>query len=170
MKERWERLFGLCLPARLWEEEVFPARLDGYSPRWLDTLFGEAGLLWFGAGKERVGFCFGPDAELYIEGASKAADAIFPGRSGKHGFWELVDFSKMDSGDAHEEPLGSCLEGRDIRGFISTRAQGHWPAVFEPEESAREGRGARGGFARWQSSRPSAGSWFRVPLGKSRGA
>jgi len=162
MKERWERLFGLCLPARLWEEEVFPARLDGYSPRWLDTLFGEAGLLWFGAGKERVGFCFGPDAELYIEGASKAADAIFPGRSGKHGFWELVDFSKMDSGALTRSLWDLAWKGeisadsfQPVRRGIATG--------FRPEESAREGRGARGSFARWQSSRPSAGSWFRVP-------
>ena len=65
MKERWEKLFGIGLPARLWEEEVFPARLDAYTGRWLDTLFSEAGLVWLGCGKQRVGFCFGPDAELY---------------------------------------------------------------------------------------------------------
>ena len=125
MKERWERLFGLCLPARLWEEEVFPARLDGYSPRWLDTLFGEAGLLWFGAGKERVGFCFGPDAELYIRRGIESGECDFSRKVREARLLGARRLFEDGLRRAHEEPLGSCLEGRNIRGFIPTRAQGH---------------------------------------------
>ncbi len=164
MKDRWERLFGLCLPARLWEEEVFPARLDGYSPRWLDTLFAEAGLLWFAAGKERVGFCFGPDAELYVEGTVKdsAAETIFPGRSGKFGFWDLADSSLLGSGKLAQALWDLAWKGEVSADSFQPVRKGI-AGGFKPEEAAGEGRGARGSFARWQSSRPAAGSWFRVP-------
>lgn len=167
MKDRWERLFGLCLPARLWEEEVLPARLDGYSPRWLDTLFSEAGLLWFGAGKERVGFCFGQDAELYVEDApGSAADAILPGGSGKYAFWDLADSSGLGSGKLAEALWDLAWKGQVSADSFQPVRRGI-AAGFKPQEAAGEGRGARGSFARWQSSRPAAGSWFRVPHGKA---
>jgi ATP-dependent Lhr-like helicase len=38
---------------------------------------------------------------------------------------------------------------------------------FQPVEPAAERRGARGSFARWQVSRPSAGFWFLVPTGRA---
>jgi len=186
MKERWERLFGICLPARLWEEEVFPARLEGYSSRWLDTLFAEAGLRWFGAGKERVGFCFSADAELYAAGAREGghaaespapagghaaespapADAVIPrGSAGKYGFWDLVDSTKLDSA-----ALAGILWDLAWKGEVSAdsfqpvrRGISNGFVAEEAGAEARTRRGTRGGFSRWQSSRPAAGSWFRMP-------
>ncbi len=173
MRERWEKLFGLCLPARLWEEEVLPARLEGYSPRWLDTLFQEAGLLWFASGKQRVGFCFSADAELYVKAAAEgdpAADSIIPAGPGKYGFWDLVDTTRLESGK-----LAGILWDLAWKGEVS--ADSFQPvrrgisSGFTPEEAAaaaREARGARGSFARWQSSRPAAGSWFRMPASRRK--
>jgi ATP-dependent Lhr-like helicase len=164
MKERWERLFGLCLPARLWEEEVFPARLDGYSPRWLDTLFSEAGLLWFAGGKERIGFCFGPDAELYLEKTLKGpVEDVFPSKSGKFSFWDLVDSTQLGSGRLAEALWDLAWKGEVSSDSFQTVRKAI-ASGFRPEEAVREGRRVRGSFARWQSSRPAAGSWFRMQL------
>ena len=165
MKERWERLFGICLPARLWEQEVFPARLSGYSPRWLDTLFQEGGLAWFGAGKQRVGFCFGPDAELYLERPRKGstAEGIFPDGAGKYGFWDLADSSSLDSGKLTEALWELAWKGEVSTDSFQPVRKGI-TSGFRPEEATKDGRGVRGSFAKWQSSRPAAGFWFRPVL------
>ena len=74
LRSRLEQLFGLPLPAALWESDVLPARLDPYYPAWLDALLQESELCWFGAGRERLGFAFEGDLELYRE----ASDDVDP--------------------------------------------------------------------------------------------
>jgi len=162
MKERWERLFGLCMPAHLWEEEVFPARLSGYSPRWLDTLFQEGGLSWFGSGKQRIGFCFGPDAELYVQPGSKGSEAaaILPSPGGKYGFWDLADATKLDSGKLTEALWDLAWKGEVSTDSFQPVRKGI-ASGFRPEAAGRE-VSARGSFARWRSARPAAGFWFRL--------
>ncbi|MDR0586871.1 MAG: hypothetical protein LBG26_06495, partial [Treponema sp.] len=55
-------------PAPLWETEILPARTDGYKPEILDNALSAARLLWFGAGKERIGFCTPEKLELVWDG------------------------------------------------------------------------------------------------------
>ena len=169
MKERWQRLFGLGLPARLWEEEVFPARLDGYTGRWLDTLFSEAGLLWFGCGKRRIGFCFGPDAELFLDDgpsrAGPALDEVFPGRAGRHGFWDLADSSKLGSAALAARLWDLAWDGEVSSDSFQPVRKGA-ATGFRAEDAGGAGGGdaksLRRSFARWKASRPSAGFWFRI--------
>ncbi|KAB2962569.1 MAG: DEAD/DEAH box helicase, partial [Thermoanaerobaculia bacterium] len=59
-----ERLFGVTLPAGLWEREVLPARLESYQPAWLDALFEDSELVWTGGGLERAAFLFRGDLDL----------------------------------------------------------------------------------------------------------
>jgi ATP-dependent Lhr-like helicase len=59
-----ERLFGVVAPARQWESELLPARLEPYYPSWLDSLLQESELVWRGCGKERLTFVFPDDVEL----------------------------------------------------------------------------------------------------------
>ncbi|MGQ9698535.1 MAG: DEAD/DEAH box helicase, partial [Armatimonadota bacterium] len=42
------RLHGACLPAELWERDVLPARIDGYTPRMMDELCVRGTLAWAG--------------------------------------------------------------------------------------------------------------------------
>ncbi len=101
MKGKWEKLFGLPLPARAWEEEVFPARLQEYRTRWLDGLLAEAGLLWLGCGRQRLTFCFREDAELFLEAApdETPAEALFESSAGKYSFWDLGDKLRLSSAE-----------------------------------------------------------------------
>ncbi len=69
-----ERLFGYPAPARLWETDLLPARLEPYYPSWLDSLLQESDLVWWGCGRERLTFVFPDDLELLREGAG-AVDA-----------------------------------------------------------------------------------------------
>src|SRR5208337_5449551 len=87
------------LPARAWEEEVFPARLQEYRTRWLDSLLAESGLLWLGCGIQRLTFCFREDTELFLESSPDAAgaEALFGPDAGKYSFWDLADKLQLSS-------------------------------------------------------------------------
>jgi ATP-dependent Lhr-like helicase len=185
MKRRWEKLFGFPLPAHLWEEEVLPARLDGYATRWLDGLLAEAGLLWLGCGRRRLTFCFAQDAELYMD-RDEAADtangtdtssgtdpadaaALLPGAAGKFSFWDIVDHARSGPAAMHESSeVADALWNLAWKGVVTSDS---FLAVrrgiaggFRADEPARDGVRRSRRFDRWQSTRPGAGYWFRVPL------
>jgi len=65
MQNCLESLFGYPAKAGLWEEEFLPARIDPYYSSWLDTAMRDNELVWFGCGRERIGFCFQSDYELF---------------------------------------------------------------------------------------------------------
>ncbi len=46
-----EQLAGLPLPASLWEQQVLPARVPGYTPALLDELLATGTVLWVGHGR-----------------------------------------------------------------------------------------------------------------------
>jgi ATP-dependent Lhr-like helicase len=170
MKDVWEKLFGFGLPARLWEEEVFPARLEGYTASWLDSLFVQGGLLWLGCGKERLLFCFPEDAELFMEsrGSAEELERLFPGRAGRYGFWELLDRAGISTQALSESLWRLAWRGRASSDSFQLVRQGI-ENRFRVTEVRDKGRPRRAGFNRWQTSRPSKGSWFRVDAGSASG-
>ena len=76
-----ERLFGYAAPARLWETDLLPARLEPYYPSWLDSLLQESELVWRGCGRERLTFVFPDDVEL-LEPQELVSATHRPGRRG----------------------------------------------------------------------------------------
>jgi ATP-dependent Lhr-like helicase len=168
MKTQWEKLFGFPLPAHLWEEEVLPARLEGYRTGWLDGLLAEAGLLWMGCGRRRLTFCFQQDAELYFE-SSRAPDAadILPRQSGRFSFWDIVDHAREGpSGIRETSEVAARLWDLAWTGAVSSDTfavvRRGIAGGFRAEEPSRaQRRSAR--FDRWQAARPAGGWWFAVP-------
>ncbi|MFI5369514.1 MAG: ATP-dependent helicase, partial [Spirochaetia bacterium] len=179
MKGRWEKLFGLPLAARAWEEEVFPARLQDYRTRWLDSLLAESGLLWLGCGAQRLTFCFREDAELFLESTPDTAgvEALFGPGAGKYSFWDLADRMGLSSAELTARVWDLAWKGLISCDSFSALRKG-MDSGFRAEEAPRDGmrpgvprmgrrapgRG-RPGFDRWQATRPSAGFWFRVTRG-----
>lgn len=176
MKGAWEKLLGLALPARAWEEEVFPARMKGYASRWMDGLLADSGLLWIGCGKEKIGFCFGQDIELFLEdrAAEEGLDMIFPAPGGRYSFWDLLDHSaeaaRRTGGPSRSSAeLAAALWELAWKGMVSTD---NFQTVrkgiengFRADETTRGDRVRRRGFDRWQASRPVSGRWFRIDRG-----
>ncbi|MGA2639596.1 MAG: DEAD/DEAH box helicase [Spirochaetia bacterium] len=171
MKSRWDKLFGFPLPAHLWEEEVLPARLNGYVTRWLDTLLVEAGLLWLGCGRRKLTFCFEQDAELYLDKAdtpaASGAAAILPGPTGRFSFWDIVDHAREGPAGLRESSeVAARLWELAWKGAITSDTYAPVrrciAAGFHAEEPSREGarRGRR--FDRWQAARPGSSYWFRI--------
>jgi ATP-dependent Lhr-like helicase len=58
------KLYACCAPVKLWETEFFTARCDHYSPEIINSEINEGRLVWYGAGKEKIGLCRPDDLEL----------------------------------------------------------------------------------------------------------
>lgn len=182
-----ERLFGAVAPAGLWEREILPARIEGFQPALLDALFEESELVWFGDGRERVGFCFRDDLDLFAVPATEAPldSGSLEGRllaalgSRPRGA-ELVELAE-ELGVATAEATRAlwalawrgevaCDSMRALRQGVLSR--------FEPVDTATKvessagglGRtgSRRGAFRRWSGSRPFAGRWIAVPRSVDR--
>jgi ATP-dependent helicase Lhr and Lhr-like helicase len=64
LREALVPLQGLALPVTLWESEVLPRRVPGYTPAQLDALCASGEVVWVGAGLDRVAVFFREDAPV----------------------------------------------------------------------------------------------------------
>ncbi|MGA2977393.1 MAG: DEAD/DEAH box helicase [Spirochaetia bacterium] len=169
MKAAWEKLFGFPLPAHAWEEEVLPARLQGYRAQWLDSLLAEAGLLWLGCGNRRLTFCFRQDAELFLEDVPADASGLFPRAAGRYSFWDIVDHARAGGGQTGSTEISSRLWDLAWKGAATSDSfrpvRRGIANGFRAEEAARDDGRRRRSFDRWRASRPAAGFWYRVERG-----
>jgi ATP-dependent Lhr-like helicase len=62
-----KNLYGWTAPAKLWETEILCARNSLYNSEKLNGEIREGRLLWYGNGKERIGFCPPEDLDLCLE-------------------------------------------------------------------------------------------------------
>jgi ATP-dependent Lhr-like helicase len=167
----WETLAGFAAPVRLWETEIFPARLAAYEGAMLDREIGETRLLWYGAGKEKAGFCGTAELDLVLPPflpppfPDKLISSFF---DTPRGFWEIKDALGLDSRGCAEalwqavwkgllsadswEPLRRALD----EGF--SRPPGS-------EEIASGGRLPRALRERWRLGPPVRGNWFSLASG-----
>ena len=187
LQDRMEGLFALPLPARAWETEILPARMEPYRKAWLDTLMRETELVWTGGGKGKVAFLFPADLELLrdeqaLEAEEEEAplpiDDIFPDRRGRFSLDELADHSGAPPGEVAARLWELAWEGRVSNDAWETvrraalakfrvdpAAVAGSPARRAPA-APRSGRRAlrRGGaFDRWKAARPPDGRWFVLP-------
>jgi ATP-dependent Lhr-like helicase len=180
LRDCLERLFGVAVPAELWEAELLPARLEPYLPAWLDALMAEGDLGWLGCGPERLAFVLNADREVVrgdsgseAEDAARAAvelDAVLPAGPGRFSFEDLLAHSGLGSGELTRRLWQLAWRGLVANdGFAAVRqgiASGFKPAEPDPP-AGRHPRRLR--FERWKGSRPFAGSWFRVPVAEEPG-
>ncbi len=174
-----ERLFGWPAPAGLWESDLLPARLEPYFPAWLDSLFEESELVWFGAGRERLALAFRPDLDLFLAPAETSGEGELEPLQRQ--VLELLQRTPRgaEAGELADQtglPLAAttaALWALAWRGEVTCSAprvlrQGirngfkveEVPHASEPGAGgggARSGR--RGLFRRWQGSQPLAGRW-----------
>jgi ATP-dependent Lhr-like helicase len=59
-----KKLYACCAPVKLWETEFFTTRYAHYSPEIINSEINEGCLIWYGAGKEKIGLCRPDDLEL----------------------------------------------------------------------------------------------------------
>ena len=173
LQDALEKLVAYGAKASLWETDLLPARLFPYYPSWLDTLFQESSLLWYGAGKEKIAFCFEEEQSLFIKRGKNAhlPPDLLPDGRGSFSFWDLKDHAGLPSGELMDLLWKSCWSGilsndrfATVRRGILTKFKSE---SFREMEDRSGGRIRRGGFNRWANSRTLEGRWFLTePIGE----
>jgi len=176
LQERLEKLFGFVSQARLWEEVILPARMEPYYTAWTDSLLHAQGLLWFGRGSKRVGFCFPEDLELFPAGEDgrvkeeeeKAARALFPDPWGKYDFFALGRYTGLPTDELTQKLWQHVWQGIIANDSLAVLRAGILNNFTPVQAENRRGFGRRTGFNRWSASRPIHGNWFILPEREDR--
>lgn len=181
-----ESLFGYSSRAGLWETDILPARLNPYYNSWLDSLMRDDGLLWFGAGNERIGFCFDSDYELFtvpagkekVNGKTKDTEPehqevmeklehFFSDAAGKFDLGDLSRSVQIPTDQLTAALWRLAWNGRltndhfkAVRTGVMNKFKTEAPVETRHQGHARHGRGRRLGFNRRKSYRAFTGNWF----------
>ena len=162
-----ERLFGYPAPAGLWESDLLPARLADYRSSWLDGLFADSELMWFGCGEGRLSFALEPERDLFAgaEAEEEGLEELLPEQRGRFTLAELAARTHRPTAEIVGRLWTLAWRGRvSCDGFAAVR-QGA-AAGFRAEPVAVEGGPARPArrtrFDRWRGSRPLSGAWYRL--------
>jgi ATP-dependent Lhr-like helicase len=173
MESALEKLLGYPAPASAWETDLLPARAVPYLPSRLDEIFRESDLIWFGAGKERTGFAFPEDLDIYLpengDGGESAPtpdqrqvlDLLRAAAPGRLDFQAIASRCPLPSDRISAALWDLAWSGRitndtyaALRKGVETGFETHLPAERDPRAASRRGR-----FQRWKASRPLAGTW-----------
>jgi ATP-dependent Lhr-like helicase len=100
-----EQLIGYTLPAHLWEAEVLPARVPGYTVARLDFALGQSDLRWQGNGRREVRFLFEQDIDLVHGGNGNAENQESESEAGER------RKAGEEAGRKSEEQEGQDTEG-----------------------------------------------------------
>ncbi len=164
-----EQMIAYGAKPSLWESDILPARINPYYKSWLDTLFQESSLLWYGSGNEKIAFCFEEEQSLFIPKGRESGelDRLLPDKRGSFTFWDIKEHSRMSSTELVEFLWQQCWKGlisNDHYGTVRSGIQNKYSAEsFKDIERKNGGRRiSRGGFNRWMHTRPVEGRWFRT--------
>jgi ATP-dependent Lhr-like helicase len=183
----WETLLGYAAPAALWESDIFPARQAGYAPETLDREIAAGNLLWYGSGRERIGFCGPEDLTLIFAGYrpspfNQDSSINEPPDSGyfdvPRDFWEIKERLGKDALAAAQELWGEAWKGllsadtfEPVRrgvagGFIPKSLQQApdegVPLALPASPWARRRAVPRALRDRWKAGPPVLGKWFSL--------
>lgn len=172
LQDRLDRLFGYPAPADAWEKHILPARMSPYYGAWLDSLMQGSSLSWFGCGKQRVGFSFAEDLELFAgqdgeanrepaggDGLPEAVSRLFPREIGRYTLPDIVRFSKSDSRTATKKLWELAWQGVVTNDTFAALRQGILSNFSPAGPKGGSGRLVRSGYSRWGVSQPFPGNW-----------
>ncbi|HUX22620.1 MAG TPA: hypothetical protein VMW69_15390, partial [Spirochaetia bacterium] len=166
-----ERLFGYPAKAGLWESELLPARLPSYREHWLDRLLRDSELEWVGLGKEKLGFRFHSDAELFATPSPHAGDPIVEGAASFHEatarytYWDLQGRSGLPAGEFTRALWAAVWKGRITSESFDAVRRGASSGFRVGEGRPHDGPARRGAYAKWRTQTPLTGSWYLTPTG-----
>jgi ATP-dependent Lhr-like helicase len=172
--EPWEALWGYAAPAALWEGDILPIRIPGYSGETLDGKIRSGELLWYGTGTERAAFC--PPEDMDLAGGEKLGTAPpFEGRGVPaffdfpKDFWEIKEALALDTPSCVRALWDEVWKGRlSADSFEPVRrglARGFVPREEETLPGPLRGRRKRLPRAlrdRWRAGPPVPGRWFSL--------
>jgi ATP-dependent Lhr-like helicase len=171
LRSRMEKLFGYSASARLWEEDILPARMKSYQPAWLDALLNSTPLLWFGSGREAISFALEQEMEIFAEPREKdmeTAKLLFPDPRGKYGLFDIAAHTALETEETTRQlwdlTWRSVITNDSMETLRKGILNGFEPAGFTREGHVAHTSGRRSAMRRWAASRPAQGSWYILDL------
>jgi ATP-dependent Lhr-like helicase len=188
-----KKLNACCAPVKLWETEFFTARCAHYTPEIINSEINEGRLVWYGAGKEKIGFCRPDDLELvnantvhkprqkiHSEAFTQLISNGFFDRP--RDFWEIKDAINASAGqnvnskDCADALWQEAWQGRlssdsfePLRrgiqyGFTTKNTETVELTPQSSSGSPRMPRIPRSLRDRWRDGAPVSGRWFSIVL------
>jgi ATP-dependent Lhr-like helicase len=177
-----ERLVGYDLPASLWESDIIPARVPGYSTTELDAALQQGNLRWQGSQEKTVRILFEQDFELLQpenavlddEGAESVETKAGPDPSGlfvdpqaRYDFGALLGRFGGDIAALEEKLWQEVWRGKVTNDTFSALRRGLQTEFRVAQAIARQKQSLRFASRRtglhlshWQETRAYPGSWF----------
>lgn len=187
-----EQLAGYVLPAHLWEAEILPARVPGYSLARLDFALGMSTLRWQGSGDREVRFVFEQDLDLLGDdsgsedeagGTSGSArppsgpDPLFADPSARYDFAALLNRSGGDVAALEARLWDGVWAGELTNNTWSALRRGletkfHVNEVIGRQQRSLEYAPHRQSLrlSAWAETKAYPGSWFLLPRPSNPGA
>ena len=154
-----DALLGWPAPAAAWEADLLPARAVEYQPAWLDRLWAESDLLWWGCGPKQVTLAFPELLDLLRDQPSEAPEPPLPA-AGRHALDDLC--RGRSAAEVTAELWRAAWEGTVHNGSWAALRQAA-AAGFEAPAAAAEHGSRRRAADRWRSARAADDGWRRVP-------
>ena len=194
-----QALAGYAAPAKLWETEFRVARCGNYQPEHIDNELREGHLVWYGAGRERIGFCRADDLDLVpiqTEECGKDDRGFFTPLFAAgffdrpRDFWEILEALKREKPELNSHECSAALWQEVWRGRLSSDSfaalRRSLESGFESEEielaehggrhpsspymPGRHPRVPRALRDRWRGGSPMPGGWFSLGLDPVNGS
>jgi ATP-dependent Lhr-like helicase len=175
-----KNLYAWTAPAKIWETEILCARNAAYEPERLNRELREGRLVWYGAGRERIGFCRPEDLDLVSESKKNEQTTsamthllASPFFNRPRDFWEIKNELAIDSRACAEALWCEVWQGaltadsfdpvrRGIEfGFVPKEID--IPQAVEPVRPfGRQPRIPGALKNRWRNGAPVHGNWFSL--------
>jgi len=180
-----KNLYALGAPVKLWETEILQARNPSYDPEKLNRMIREGQLVWYGAGKERIGFCRPEDLDLVLESKKSEPDtdmarlALSGFFNRPRDFWEIKNELNTDSrscakalwqeawnGNLSADSFDPARRGIEF-GFIPKEIE--MPKNSETQRQFGRQRRIPGALKNlWKTGAPVHGNWFSLAMDDSQ--
>ncbi len=172
-----EQLAGYSLPARVWEADILPARVPGYSTAFLDHALHRSDLRWQGDPGHEASFVFERDLDLFesesaaSEGQAKAPEPevqdLFRDASARYDFGALLGQSQGTVGALEDRLWAGVWSGRVTNDTWSALRRGLETGFRVGEVIERQTRGLAYAprsvgrhLSAWRETQAYPGSWF----------
>jgi ATP-dependent Lhr-like helicase len=172
------QLAGTWLPARLWEADVIPARVPGYSTALLDFALRQSDLRWQGEREQQVRFLFERDLDLFEPGTSgpesdeqsAPSKEIFSDPAARYDFASLLKKTGGEIGTLEDRLWREVWAGRVTNDTWSALRRGLQTGFKVGEVIERQNRSLHFApravgrhLSAWREAQAYPGSWFLFP-------
>lgn len=156
-------LHGYGAPVEAWESDLLPARIPGYRPHQLDTLFNEEDLTFVGCGEKQITLCWPDDLDLISE-QPVSGSSILPDARARYDFGTLQDATDMSASELTTELWRETWSGQITNDNMTSLRKALLNDFGAPDISntGTQRRAVRRNMRSWRQRVPFSGNWYAL--------